>query len=244
MAFKKSALVPFLFLLLFTVIILDYNQKTPITPQKNCSKNDQTNLIPDPNSPLSAISYTNFSPITINGDADFANKTNTNYWLGNGTATNPYIINKLNITSSLANITLISIANTMVTFSIQNDWLGGGMIGIFLQNATNGYIENNLIQSCIGYGIELFQSPQNALINNTITNIVGSGVHSGIYCSQSDQTLLENNTCSFNSIGIWLDQSTNCSVIANWVNYNGIYGIYTAYQGEILILEIRLMMIS
>ena len=130
------------------------------------------------------------------------------------------------------NITLISIVNTTLAFCIEDNWLSGGLIAIALQNVTAGYIENNIIQGCTGYGIEISQSPQISINNNLITNIQGLGTPCGIYCIQSDQTLVENNNCTSSAIGIWLDECMNCSINANWVENNQVYGIYTANQGE------------
>ena len=228
---KKKSRVSLIFLLLFLVLFLNVFQKSLQLHQNSYFNKNSIGSQPVSNFPCSAISYVNSSSIKINGDAYFQTQANDNNWTGNGTISNPYLISDLQITSHSSDITLILIANTTVAFSIQEDWLSGGMVGIILENTTNGVIKDNMIQSCSDDGIEILQSPQISIMNNTITKIQGSEVQSGIYTSQSDQLLIENNTITSNTIGIWVDGCTNCSVIANQAGNNEIYGIYTTNQG-------------
>ena len=63
------------------------------------------------------------NPISINGNADFANQASINSWPGSGIASDPYIIENVEITTSLSSINAISIQNTNVYFLIRNSIL-------------------------------------------------------------------------------------------------------------------------
>jgi hypothetical protein len=60
------------------------------------------------------------SPISIDGNSDFADKASLNSWIGNGSAGNPYILENLAILTSVAGTHAFSIQNTNVYFILRN----------------------------------------------------------------------------------------------------------------------------
>ncbi len=153
--------------------------------------------------------YTPHSPITITSNADFASQG----WPGNGTESNPYVIEGLNITTSG---NCISISDTTVYFVIRNCLLTGGRNwhGVSLDNVINGRIEGCTI-SGKSSGVGIFHSSNNTLVNNTISDN-WHGVF--IYCS-SNNTLVNNEFVSNgliirgDSVSDWLQTVTSDNTV-------------------------------
>lgn len=165
-------------------------------------------------------SYTPHDPIYINGNTNFNDTAYFEDWPGNGTASNPYIINGLEITG-LSNDNLIEIKNTDVFFHITNCLLNGGGLGIRLNNISNGYIFSNIISNNHDGGINLSSSDNNTLSNNTLSNNDGTG----IWLSSSTNNTLFNNTAYDNNYdGIYIHGSWN-NISANTVYNNSHSGI-------------------
>jgi parallel beta-helix repeat protein len=85
----------------------------------------------------SLANYTEHSPIFIEGNSDFE----TQGWPGNGSASNPYLIAGLNITT---NVTCIEIRYTSVHFTIRDCYFSSSTYGycINLQIVTSALISN------------------------------------------------------------------------------------------------------
>jgi len=134
------------------------------------------------------------SPFVIENNLDFIEIANISNWLGNGTTSNPYLIQN-QIIRGYFNDYAINISNTNLHFRIQNCTIIGGPTGIIFTNVTNGYIEdskffnqnigicfnesyncrifNNSFSSYYYYynrGIELYRSQNNSILNNILNN--------------------------------------------------------------------------
>lgn len=195
------------------------------------------------------ISYTDHGTITINGNAQFNNSNfpEDGVVSGNGTFSNPYIIEGWNI--SAASASGIRIFNTNVYFIIRNCYVhdgGSSALGIYLVNCANGNITNNTVLSNSS-GILLQSSSGNRVSDNTFNsnnnvgiyltqssngnaiskNICNSNVHYGISIQQSSGNILRNNTCSSNDVlGIYLTQSSSHNALFdNICSSNQAYGI-------------------
>ncbi|TFG96498.1 hypothetical protein E4H12_10910 [Candidatus Thorarchaeota archaeon] len=131
----------------------------------------------------------------MSGNTDFNDTAQAEGWVGNGTESNPYIIEKLFIEASYQSIGIYS---TTAYFIIRNcTFVKTGIesgIGLDLQSVQNGIIENctftNLWMACITW---------------TVSN-----------CTWNDNTfgdLLE---------GIWLQDASNCSITDNTFQSGGI----------------------
>ncbi|MHA1781696.1 MAG: right-handed parallel beta-helix repeat-containing protein [Candidatus Thorarchaeota archaeon] len=79
--------------------------------------------------------YTVHAPFVITSDSDFA----TQGWPGNGSATNPYIIEGLQIGGTIG----ITINNTRANFTIRECLLESSDTGIFMFNVTHGVITDS-----------------------------------------------------------------------------------------------------
>jgi len=161
-------------------------------------------------------SYEESLPIVISNDIDFANQAIANLWDGNGSVSNPYIIEGVNITTT--GTFAIHIGNTTVFFEIRGCLIISGTAGIILENLTHATIWNNTIQDTNGHGLVVGESNGVKVTNNTVYNIIGVD-SAGLYSFSSDYCEYSNNTIDVvNGWGILADYSNNCSITQNTVN--------------------------
>jgi len=168
---------------------------------------------------------------------------------GNGTYSNPYIIEDLVIDGGGSG-SCIMIENSDVYFRIENCsvYNSGGYpnagAGIQLNNVTKGKL---VINNCTSnsYGISLYDCDNNTISGNTVDNNNLNGIyldfsdnniisgnsadntHNGIYLdSQCDNNNISGNSADNNHYGIFLfDNCDNNIVSGNTANYNS-YGIF------------------
>ncbi|MFW9995644.1 MAG: NosD domain-containing protein, partial [Candidatus Odinarchaeota archaeon] len=164
------------------------------------------------------------APISINGYLDFATQAVTEKWRGSGTVGEPYIIEGLNITTSVASTRGIIIQNTDVHFIIRNCFIRATG-GIYLYNVENSTLTGNTASNNAAHGIYLYSSSHNTLSGNTVNNNIGTG----ITIASSSHNTLSGNTVTNNSWwvslkgGIHLLNSSNNTLSGNTVtNNNGI----------------------
>ncbi len=158
-------------------------------------------------------SLTDHLPIDINSNSDFV----TLGFSGNGSSTNPYIIENLRIESTAEYGSGIEIGVTNVYFIIRNCEISSAYLGIRIQNNV--------------------ASGTAQIIGNKITSISADG--GGIGCSS--ETLIENNTISGFMQGIHLNEVNNCKIKGNNITqsyYQGINIRYSDYT-EVTYNEIR-----
>ena len=173
---------------------------------------------------ISRVSYTVHTPISINGNADFAAQAIVESWPGDGSLGNPYIIQGYDINASSADG--INIQNTNVHFIVSGCYIHHGSFslwytGLSLHNCSNGTLTGNNC-SKNEYNIWLESSSNNTLINNNC-----SKGYYGIYLGpSSNSNTISNNNCSVNyNIGIVLGSSSNNTIASNTCNFNTIQGI-------------------
>jgi parallel beta-helix repeat protein len=190
----------------------------------------QLNPLSDsPKTPIPArISYTAHGAIDIYGNSGFNNTLHPSNGVvsGNGTASNPYIIEGWDIDVTLHINPGIIIQGTTAHFIIRNCYIHTGNImflGIGLDDCVNGTISDNLLVDGLLMGIYLYSSSNNTLINNTCSS-TASGY--GIYFDLSSNNNLTHNTCSGALYDIYLDTSSNNNLITqNWVNNSAGEGV-------------------
>jgi parallel beta-helix repeat protein len=120
---------------------------------------------------ISLFNYEIHDPIVIDGNVDFIAQARAENWLGDGSESNPIIINGLTISGSGAPGALISIYNTDLHFRITSSFLSGEEHGISLSSVLNGVITKNIITNNFNNGITIFgSSNNNKITNNTISN--------------------------------------------------------------------------
>ncbi|MFX1357870.1 MAG: NosD domain-containing protein, partial [Promethearchaeota archaeon] len=143
---------------------------------------------------------------------------------GEGTYSNPYVIQDLLINGSGFEACIL-IENTHEYFRIENCSVFNSeepSFGINLYNVNNSQIVNNTY-STYEYGICLFNCNNNTISVNMMNNETYSD---GIYLSESNNNLISKNIVnnSGNS-GIILSQSDNNVITENNVSFNNHYGI-------------------
>ncbi len=165
---------------------------------------------PTPENP--SLSYTEWTPIYIDGNPDFQDQASSNNWDLGGTRTGtealPYVISNYRIIGSPTDH-LIEIRNTDRYFEISNCLLIGGEYGIFLEHMSHGIIkENNITGSgsdgIYGYGINTTRIDWNYISNSS---------NCGIYFEYATYNIIFANTIFNNTRGIRLLYS----------NYNQFY---------------------
>lgn len=167
--------------------------------------------------------FTLRTPIRINGNSGFT--VSNGVIAGNGSQTNPYIIEGWEINGSGYGFG-IYIGNTTDYFIIRNCYLHHASgnpgeftknSGIFLYNAINGKIENATISSN-GIGIYAVFSSGCTIISNAVSQCTETGLQ--IYLS--DTISITNNNIANSPYGILLDSTIECTLAYNTFNNNGV----------------------
>ncbi|MBS3796106.1 MAG: right-handed parallel beta-helix repeat-containing protein, partial [Candidatus Thorarchaeota archaeon] len=168
---------------------------------------------------ISGRAYLQHGPVVINSSSDFEEQG----WPGNGTPSNPYTLEGLNIT---ANGTCINITDTNVFFLVKDCFLpgikGDKGCGLYLENVTHGRIVNCISNfTRIGYQVE------NCVDCVLEDNIASQTNQSGIYLSNTSHCLLNNNTVVLTKKnGFSVTDSTACTISNNLASENEKSGFH------------------
>jgi len=169
--------------------------------------------------------------IHINDNSNWGEAKNAGICTGEGTYSNPYVIEDLVIFGGSSG-SCILIENSSVYFRIENctvynSWHNAG---IQLSNVQNSLlIKNNCSEN--DYGIYLTSSNNNTVSENKI-----SRNYYGIVLEDSNNNTISENDVSRNSGGIELLYSNYNTIIGNIVNNNDIDGIELLYSNYNTIL--------
>ncbi len=171
------------------------------------------------------ISYDSHAPFNISSNGDFE----TQGLPGNGSITNPYLIQNLNITST--DFACIWIANTTSHFIIEDCLLSTSAEGIpfdqrvgalTLTNVSNGIVERNHI-------VDSHTAVSGHLISNcSISDNSLSVSYDGVYLTFSNSTVISNNTQGYEpcSNGISVAYCRNCTISLNEFKNITVIGLY------------------
>lgn len=174
-------------------------------------------------------------PIAIDGDANFSATATAEGWTGDGSAQNPYIIENYDITLGVTPEASINIINTRANYTIRGCNLIGPAAtpsyGIYLENSTNGHFISNLVTN-FANGLYIIGGSRNLVVsgNNISYN------SDGIYLNNSLYFTITQNTCSGNFFdGIHIDSSDEGTISGNNCSQNSLTGIYlsNSYNGTI-----------
>ena len=244
---KVNSLIPKTICLLFIAVFLLF----PITINEiNNSSIQHTDETTTGNKILSKLSsLTSSDPITISGDTDFATQASLNSWPGNGSSTNPYIIQNLQIINNTNSSQGISISGVTKYFIIRNNYIemtGLNTYGIYLYQTSNvGTIYNNTLYNNTQYGVYLYYSHNTTVSNNYFSYNKQAGLHTfytnsttityntfdsnndGIYLRRSSHNLVMHNTISNNTEGIFHQADTNYNTYYNNTFKDNTYNIHT-----------------
>jgi parallel beta-helix repeat protein len=207
-------------ILCLTLIVL-----CPLTTTNSCFDNESRNhnqrIVNDFN--FRESSYEVGPPIHISNNSDFASQASANSWDGNGSFSEPYVIEGYNITTTGSSP--IQIGNTTVFFEIRGCLIVGGPTGILLQNVKHANVWNNTIEDSDSWGVLVTESASVIVTNNTIHDITGVD-SAGLYSLGSEYCEFSNNTIrNVNGRGILADYSTNCTITVNFVSESSEDGI-------------------
>ena len=176
--------------------------------------------------------------IIINNNSEFLVIAQAEHWNGNGTKTNPFIIENYDIHINNSQFGIF-INSTTENFIIEDCLLtvtGTNSTLIYLKSTENGIILNNLLSntnfSINNNNTGIYSSDsQNIIIkDNNITNLTN-----GIYLDTTTSSKFFNNKIFQNVNGVYEIQSNNNIFANNNISFNSLMGIY-AYMsnGEII----------
>ena len=164
-----------------------------------------------------------FTPIIINGDAEFAEMAKLMNWSGNGSADNPYVIENLTIQPPLG-MNGIYISNTSVYFTIRklkviyasNPKECVRAAGLYLSHVANAIIENSVFESN-KVGVYLYNS-SSIVVRNSLFVKNSEGLRS----EDCENVKIEDNIFYGDEIGIFLLQSGDANITGNYLEKNDV----------------------
>jgi len=200
----------------------------------------------DDMAPIEDFNQNSFNEsIFIDGNGIFTAKAISEGWSGNGTFSNPYIIENYTIRAIFEHG--IEIRNTNLHFIIRNVSITNGRSnyyhGFYLYNVANGTLTNNTADYNLA-GFFLVNSDNNTFSNNVAYN----NLH-GFRFWHSNNNTLTNNTANINlEYGIYLDNSNYNNITWNTLFFNEVGSIfevdcvgneflYNSYSPEMFFLE-------
>ena len=167
--------------------------------------------------------YTSHIPISIADNANFAAKATAEGWPGNGTQSNPYIIQGFEIAISITHGIEIGSGVTKY-FTIRNCYIhgSGGVYNGIVLHCSHGKLENNLcLGTQNGISIEGASASGNIITGNNCSNN-----YDGINVYSSGGNAITNNICDDNTNnGVYLDSSSSNALSNNICSGNNYYGM-------------------
>lgn len=174
-------------------------------------------------------------PIVINSDSDFELQG----FLGNGTMSNPYVIENLYIDYQeyiQEHPAAITISHTQAHFIIRDCMLeagigpttppGTGAGGIRLENVSNAYIDHcELI--LFSTGIQVRNASYCQIANNQV-----SGCEVGIGCLEIEDITFTGNELYLNYYGVLVARCMDTQITSNIIRNNSITGIFPLEEGQ------------
>jgi len=165
-------------------------------------------------------------PIIVDSDTAFISYG----FLGNGSKSNPFIIQNLEINTGIE--VGIAVFNTSKCFMIIDCQIQAKDVAIFLYNNTGDYIglEDNYCSYCTYWGIYSALCSNLTITRNTcISNEVGIGVFASNYSSIMD------NSCYDNEFGIVGRYLMETNITENICEFNEIVGMNILYSLQVLV---------
>ncbi len=138
---------------------------------------------------------------------------------GEGTESNPFILEDLSISDSISGIRITNVTKHCI---IRNCDIMVEGIGIQILGVTDGgvTITNNRIRKGMD-GIVL-QDTEDVVVQN---NFLENNEDMGVKLVTSNQNIIRNNTCTRSQYGIFLIESSNNTIYDNIIKENEKYGI-------------------
>ena len=167
--------------------------------------------------------YSIGDPIIIWNDDDFSI-----YKLeGEGSVSDPYLIDGHNITTN--SYYGIFIKGVTKHFTIRNCFIDAYRVGIYIENTADGLaiIEENVLFNNIDYGVQIIDSDDITVSNNTCLSSADQITNQGISIAFSSNSLVYNNTCVFQEVrGISVLHSPYSEINSNNCSDNSNFGLF------------------
>ncbi len=158
------------------------------------------------------------APISINGNTDFTNQAKLNGWRGNGSGSNPFIIENLLINGNESLFGVI-IQNTNLSFVLANITVINCEYGIYLWKSKNFLLSSNSV-SYTRIGVYLWKSNDGTLKNNTVT---GSNIAGVLIELSYGITLSNNSIIDASNVGFYVMNSGDLQISGNKIyGYPGV----------------------
>lgn len=168
----------------------------------------------------SKITYTLVPSFAVHSDSDFA----TNGFMGSGTAIDPYMLTGYEVVTDGSDVAAIDIEDTTAYFVIQDSYLHGPTIGLYMYNVQNGVIANCSLGDNPNYGIDAEGCTNIAIVNDTF-DAAPSNQNTGVYIVNSDLCAVTNSTfLNIFGDGIYADTCTNIAAVNNTFDYSSSWG--------------------
>lgn len=167
--------------------------------------------------------------INIAGNFDFLQQANQNTWTGEGTESNPIVIENLNIysiTISNTNLYFVFRFNKVTGISVfDNEWKGGLILhdvmnGVLLDNEISHYKKNIHHLSESTSGLLIIESKSLIIRNNHI-----SYYPLGIQISNSENMIFSDISISNGIIGMMIHHADNVLFKDGLIEKNELYGL-------------------
>ncbi|MHA1771546.1 MAG: right-handed parallel beta-helix repeat-containing protein [Candidatus Thorarchaeota archaeon] len=185
---------------LFYLMLIGLLLGTPLIPMPTTREPNHPNIIAD---------YVTHSPLDIRSDTDLQ----TQGWSGNGTASNPYIIEGLAINTILVCINVENVrAHVVIRDCLLTGHQGASTTAVRLKNASNIRMESSQIYNT-RIGVLVYQSANISIRENYVM-----ASFAGISLIDCKDSQVENNTVEgSSSLGVGLSNSQNCTAKNNTV---------------------------
>jgi len=219
----KTILLSLGIILVLTVVNYNLNLNPEI--KNKCSEYSNNINLDNENLKISKLS----DIIYIDGNFGWFSFKNAGYCTGQGTYSDPYVIEDLIIDGGSTE-SCIYIKNSDVYFKVENCTLynsgGSTNAGIRLSYVNNSQLVNNNC-SFNSYGIYLYHSGNNTALGNTAS----VNEDYGICLYYSDNNNISGNIVNYNYRGIYSSDSNNNIISGNIANYN-VNGIHLDFNND------------
>ncbi len=171
--------------------------------------------------------------IIIDGNLDFHQTAIENNFTGDGSLSNPYVIENYEISATIAHG--VHIKNTNLHFIVRDVTVNDGKLnsyyGFYLENVTHGRLEDNTAYNN-QYGFYLKNS-----FNNTLISDKAIGNTNGLMLNCSYFNILTSNIITENRHGFSLESSYNNTISGNEVIDNTYLGFYLSSSYNNILTE-------
>ena len=233
---NKQVIPLFLFLVL-TISLIPFAISDGLKNAADIELNNDVRIV--------ATAYVEHDSIIIDGDDDFMSQAAAEGWAGSGTEESPYIISGYHIVDE--SVQPFNIQNTECYWELRNNnvtsnlhdcgiWMDNNSHGVLAHNifhhlhsgmyivdAENVLIENNLFIDNPAHGIHIDGEVTNSIIRNNI--FLNTGVN-GISIDEGYNTLIYNNTWDvMTGFGIYFKSGSTNEIYNNSISNSDNHGI-------------------